>query len=88
MVLPLPRGGLDVVLGRVDAGGVSVDAIDRGQGWEPFHDNIQVMPGRIAVRLADGSTIKVEVDAGHALDLRTGSQTSVTPSPVALEEDE
>ncbi|MGI9607706.1 MAG: glycosyltransferase family 2 protein [Acidimicrobiales bacterium] len=74
VILPMTDGGVQLELARIDSGGAAAVEIDRGNGWEPFHDGVQVMPGRVAIRLADGSTIKTEVAAGHILDLATGLQ--------------
>ncbi len=80
-VRPLVAGGVDVVLGRVDSGGADVAEINRGNGWEPFFDRIQVMPGPVALRLADGSAVKVTVESGHAYDVLSGTQTAVAVAP-------
>ncbi len=76
-VFPTTDDGVDIVLGRIDAGGARAVEIERGAGWEPFSDGMAVLPGRVVVRLADGHTVKAVVRSGHALDVSTGTQTAL-----------
>ena len=73
-----------VIMGRIDAGDPGdagddrlVIDIDRGGGWEPFVDGADLLPGRFALRLADGTTIKAEVLPGHVFTVATGRLTDL-----------
>ncbi len=74
-----------VVMGRIDVGDPGpavggdrlVTDIDRGAGWEPFVDGADLLPGRFALRLADGTTIKAEVLPGHVFTVATGRLTDL-----------
>ena len=74
-----------VVMGRIDVGDPGpavggdrlVTGIDRGAGWEPFVDGADLLPGRFALRLADGTTIKAEVLPGHVFTVATGRLTDL-----------
>ncbi len=75
-----------VIMGRIDAGdpGAAGDVEDRlatdidlGGGWQPFVDGIELLPGRFALRLADGTTVKAEILPGQVFDVATGRLTDL-----------
>ena len=70
-----------VTLSRLDAGTAEVDDMDLGSGWVPFRDGAHVLPGRVAVRFADGSVLKTVVEPAFALDVATGEQRLVEMTP-------
>lgn len=70
-----------ITLARLDAGAASVDEMDLGSGWVPFVDGVHVLPGRVAVRFADDSVLKTVVEPGFALDVSTGEQYLIEPTP-------
>lgn len=47
--------------------------INLGNEWVAFTDGMQVLPGRIAVRLADDTVRKLEVPADHEITLPEGT---------------
>jgi PilZ domain len=75
---------LSVVLARLRADtGVGVTAIDRGTGWGPFEDGMEILPGRFVVRMSDGSLAKLEVPGGHELTVPSGTLTQLEiPIPI------
>lgn len=86
MVIPVANGETTVFTGRIDASAVEVDAIDTGAGWRTFSSNLDVLPGPIAIRLADGSVVKVEISAGHVFDVANGTESPIEyPAAPTLE---
>ncbi len=81
LVMPISAGETELVLARVEAGSSQVDEIDFGGGWTTFVDGAEVLPGRVALRLSDGTVVKTTVDAGHVFDVGTGVQTATTSVP-------
>lgn len=79
IVLPL-RETNTVFTSRIDAGGSDVEAINTGHGWIEFSDGIAVLPGRVALRFADGSVLKTQLDPGNVLDAASGVQIRSTES--------
>ncbi|MEM7340202.1 MAG: PilZ domain-containing protein [Actinomycetota bacterium] len=58
--------------GRI-AVGPDVPAIDRGLGWEPLvTPELVVLPGRLTLRLPDGSVVRLDVPEGHEVILPAG----------------
>ena len=55
--------------------------IDRGLGWEPFVDGIEVLPGRVAVRLDNGGIAKLDVPGDHAMSVPSGTITRLDLAP-------
>ncbi len=89
LVRPFGADGV-VVLSRVrlepevDESGQTVTTwLDRGQGWEPAADGMDLVPGRIVVRTDDGTIQRVEVPEGSELRL---PQIDVVPVEVDLPE--
>jgi len=77
LVMPINAGEAELVLARIEAGSSQVDEIDLGGGWTTFVDGAEMLPGRVALRLSDGTVVKTTVDAGHVFDVGTGVQTVV-----------
>ncbi len=63
--------------------GAAVTEIERGAGWEPFVDGMQVLPGRITLRLDDGGIVKLDVPGDHRMTVPSGTITrlDLTPAP-------
>lgn len=75
VVLPL-RATTTVFTSRIDGDPANVVAVNTGDGWIDFIDGMHVLPGRVAVRFADGSVMKTELDPGLVLDTATGEASS------------
>ena len=80
-----PEAVVELALVSPDAD-ARITEIDRGAGWEPFVEPMEVLPGRFVVRLADGDVAKFEVPAGHRLVVPSGrlgqlDRTIALPTP-------
>ncbi len=62
---------------RADAGAM-VTEVDLGVGWEPFNDGMNVLSGRLAVRLPNGSVTKLVVPPGHEISVPSGDLVELT----------
>ena len=51
--------------------------IDRGRGWEPVVDGMDLVPGPVAVRLDDGTILRLDVPESNELTLPVGRLTPV-----------
>jgi cellulose synthase (UDP-forming) len=68
-----------VVLARVRiAAGEPLGAfLDRGTGWEPAIDGMDLVPGPLVVRLDDGTVLRLDVPESHRLLLPEGELVPV-----------
>lgn len=63
-----------IVLARLVADpDVAVIEIDRGAGWEPFEDGMEMLPGLLVVRLDDDSVVKLDVPGDHEMAIPSGT---------------
>lgn len=83
LVFDLRTGDSVVTLSRIDAGNASVNEINLGPGWVEFVDGMQILPGRVAIRFADDSVLKMIVEPSSVLDVSTGEQRRVEASQEA-----
>lgn len=76
--------GSDVTLrlsSLVSGPGVEIADVNLGAGWEPFIEAMEVLPGPIAIRFADGRVMKVDVPAGHEFFAASGVSYELPPLP-------
>lgn len=73
-VIALDTSETIVSAARVESGDARVEAINTGRGWNDFVEGMHVLPGRIAIRFADATVLKTELEPGNTLDASTGSQ--------------
>ena len=52
--------------------GAEIAEVDLGDGWRPFEDGMEVLPGRLAVRGADGTVTKLVIVGGTQTSLPSG----------------
>ncbi|MEM9561338.1 MAG: PilZ domain-containing protein [Actinomycetota bacterium] len=69
---------------EVDEAGQPVTTwLDRGRGWEPAGDGMELVPGRIVVRTGDGTILRLDVPEASELRLPAGD---IVPVEVELPE--
>ncbi len=73
-VIALEASETIVSAARVESGDAEVEAINTGRGWDVFVEGMHVLPGRVAIRFADATVLKTELEPGNTLDASTGIQ--------------
>ncbi|MEM7271834.1 MAG: glycosyltransferase [Actinomycetota bacterium] len=75
LVVLEPGQDLTVQMSRLVATeGLVIESLNRGGRWLPAPSDGQVLPGRVAVRLSDGSVTKLVVPAAVEISLPSGEQ--------------
>ena len=79
-VTPMAEGDLVLRLSTLVADpGAAPTEIDRGAGWEPFPSGLEILPGPVVIRTADGGVAKLDIAAGHEVQVPSGIHTPLPP---------